>query len=260
MCGILAYYNPKGISKKNIEESLLSLEKIKHRGPDGEGIVLINTKSNTFKTIQTRDTPEAVYTDTTLANINDFDFDLLLGHRRLSIFDLSTAGHQPMQGKNSSWITYNGEIYNFFEIRAELEDLGHTFKTNTDTEVILTAYQEWGHNGLSKFNGMWAFILWDGQQLFVSNDRFGVKPLYYYQNESELIFFSETKQILAFPGRVTEYNHNTIRTFLNDSYLELNNQTFFQNVLRFPNSSYSQILLSDFKNKTLETHLFLHTT
>ena len=106
-----------------------------------------------------------------------------LGHRRLSILDLSPAGHQPMcYGDRRYWITYNGEVYNYRELRAELESLGHAFLSATDTEVVLAAYAEWGAECTRRFNGMWAFAIYDRETrvLFASRDRFGIKPLYYW--------------------------------------------------------------------------------
>src|SRR5205823_12248709 len=111
---------------------------------------------------------------------NRDSFDVFLGHRRLSIIDLSTSGHQPMPDGNSSWIIFNGEIFNFVELREELENKGHHFQTHTDTEVILHVYQEYGEAGFSKLNGMWAFALVDisNRRVVLSRDRFSIKPLY----------------------------------------------------------------------------------
>lgn len=121
-----------------------------------------------------------------------------LGHNRLSIIDLSRAGHQPMHSKNKRYtIVYNGEIYNFLDIKKELIAKGYTFVSNTDTEVILCAYEEWGSDCLEKFNGMFAFAILDNQkgQLFLARDRIGIKPLYYYHKDGVFIFSSEAKAI-----------------------------------------------------------------
>jgi len=126
-------------------------------------------------------------------------WDLALGHRRLSIIDLSSAGHQPMADAGKKiWITYNGEVYNFKELRTELEGLGYVFRSNSDTEVILNSYKAWGIDCILRFNGMFAFALWDGgrNQLFLVRDRYGIKPLYYYLKNGLLIFASEIKGIL----------------------------------------------------------------
>ncbi|MBT3836477.1 asparagine synthetase B, partial [Candidatus Woesearchaeota archaeon] len=133
-----------------------------HRGPDGEGI----------------------YTDTGIS----------LGHRRLSIIDLSSAGAQPMSNKEGDLtITYNGEIYNFQEIREKLKEKGYKFKSNTDTEVLLYGYQQWGEKVLERLNGMFAFAIWDDRKkkLFVTRDRVGIKPLYYFWDGKRFVFGSE---------------------------------------------------------------------
>src|SRR5580698_9457050 len=126
-----------------------------------------------------------------------------LGNRRLAILDISTAGNQPMEIADGSYsITFNGEIYNYKEIRAELERCGHRFRTGTDTEVILRSYQEWGEACLQRFNGMWSFALWDESKrsLFCARDRFGVKPFYYIVHAGRFFLGSEIKQILHASG------------------------------------------------------------
>lgn len=168
MCGIAGIYH--------LNESSVSLESLKrftdsmiHRGPDGAGYELFENDS------------------------------LGLGQRRLSILDLSEAGKQPMCSANGRfWITYNGEVFNFIEIKSELEKRGHTFVSETDTEVVLASYQEWGSACLEKFNGMWAFAIWDNleKELFLARDRFGVKPLYYTFKPN--YFFAFASETIAF--------------------------------------------------------------
>jgi asparagine synthase (glutamine-hydrolysing) len=126
-----------------------------------------------------------------------------LGNRRLAIIDLSPAGHQPMHDEGGDLvITYNGELYNFRELRAELERLGHSFHSHTDTEVVLHAYREWRSGCLDRFNGMFAFAIWDRRryELFLARDRYGVKPLYYTQAGGDLLFASEIKSFLQHPA------------------------------------------------------------
>ena len=168
MCGILAIlnYDPQN----RVDEPLLRqmTDTMVHRGPDDAGYW-------------------------TRGSVG-------LGHRRLAIIDLSSAGHQPMSNEDGSlWITYNGEVYNFLELRQELELKGHSFRSRTDTEIVLHAYEEWGTECLSHFNGMWAFALWDDRHrsLFVARDRLGVKPLVYYQDDKRFICASEIKGIVA---------------------------------------------------------------
>ncbi|OGR90237.1 MAG: asparagine synthase (glutamine-hydrolyzing) [Elusimicrobia bacterium RIFCSPLOWO2_01_FULL_59_12] len=170
MCGIA------GIYQQNEEPVALDLLKrmtdsIAHRGPDGEG--------------------------------HSIQGPVGLGHRRLAIIDLSPAGRQPMADKTGHRVvTYNGEIYNFQELRKELEALGHTFRSRTDTEVLLYAYQQWGDSCVDHFNGMFAFAVLDQTQkkLFLARDRYGVKPLYWYFKEGLFLFASEIKAILQHPA------------------------------------------------------------
>jgi asparagine synthase (glutamine-hydrolysing) len=168
MCGIAGQINfNKPVDEKNI---LAMTEAIRHRGPDGDGVYV-----NERKTAG-------------------------LGHRRLSFLDLTQAGKQPMTNEdNSLWITYNGEIYNYIELRAILEGRGHQFHSHTDTEVILHGYEEWGAEVLQKLKGMFAFGIWDDkkQELFLARDRFGIKPIYYYQQQGNFVFASEIKAIKA---------------------------------------------------------------
>ncbi len=167
MCGIAGIFN---FNKQPVAHSQIKAmtDIIAHRGPDGEG----------------------QYVDGFVG----------LGHRRLAIIDLSPAGHQPMQTRDGRFtITYNGEVYNFKEVRVQLESLGYQFHSNTDTEVVLNAFAEWQHECVKKFNGMFAFAIWDKKekQLFLARDRYGIKPLYYCLTDQHLIFSSEIKAIMA---------------------------------------------------------------
>lgn len=162
------------------------------------------------------------------------DDEVSLGHRRLSIIDLSPAGRQPKCNENESiWIVFNGEIYNFQEIRATLEKSGHQFSSDTDTEVIIHAYEEWGTSCVERFNGMWAFAIYDKNKgiLFFSRDRFGVKPLYFCRNEKGLVFSSEIKGILQHPIRCAA-NEKAIYDFLALGFVDHLQQTFFQDIDR----------------------------
>lgn len=157
-----------------------------------------------------------------------------LGHRRLSIIDLSAAGRQPKCNEDESiWIVFNGEVYNFQEIRPVLEKAGHRFSSNTDTEVIIHAYEEWGEGCVERFNGMWAFAIYDknNDRLFLSRDRFGVKPLYFCRTERGLIFSSEIKGILE--HQVVRAAHDkTVYDFLVLGFSDHQSQTFFQGIER----------------------------
>ena len=187
MCGISGIYrfNQKSIFLKEIDGLTDSLA---HRGPDGRGTWFNKDKS------------------------------LALGHRRLSILDVSEAGHQPMISKNETVvIVLNGEIFNFIEIKAELIEEGYEFKSQSDTEVVLVAYQAWGVKMFGKFNGMWAMAIYDvsTNHLLLSRDRFGIKPLYYFYDENELVFASEVKSLHQHLAHKVTINKKVIDRILN---------------------------------------------
>jgi len=145
------------------------------------------------------------------------DGRVALGQRRLSIIDLSPAGRQPMANEDESiWLTYNGEIYNFQELRRELQTLGHTFRSRTDTEVVLHAYEEWGVDAFLRFRGMFAFALWDAPRrtLYLVKDRFGIKPLYYFLDDDKIVFASETRALAASGLFPVEQNPDALTAFL----------------------------------------------
>jgi asparagine synthase (glutamine-hydrolysing) len=166
---------------------------------------------------------------------------LAFGHRRLSIIDLTDAGHQPMCNETGEiWIIYNGEIYNYQELTKELTGKGHLFKSRTDTEIILHAYEEWGIRCLNRFNGMWAFALWDRprQRLFCSRDRLGIKPLYYFVDGQKLVIASEIKALLQDFTIERIPNHNRIYDYLEYGYLDHTEETFFKNIHQLKGSHY----------------------
>ncbi len=191
MCGIAGIWNFDG--KKVALNTLRKFtDSMIHRGPDGADYKLFDNEK------------------------------LGLGHRRLAILDLSEAGKQPMSIDNERyWITYNGEVYNFIEIKEELKTLGYYFQSETDTEVILTAYKHWGKSCLDKFNGEWAFAVWDNEikELFLARDRFGIKPFYYTSNS---IFFAFASEVLAFKhleGFNYSLNNELVNIQTKDNYV-----------------------------------------
>jgi asparagine synthase (glutamine-hydrolysing) len=186
MCGIVGIWNTDGspLGEPDLNRFTDSLV---HRGPDGKGIYI------------------------------DSKACLGLGHRRLAILDLTETGHQPMSYADKRyWIVYNGEIYNFLELRDELEGLGHTFQSDSDTEVILSAYVQWGEGCQFKFNGMWAFAIWDSKEriLFLSRDRFGVKPLHYMYDGRCFSFSSEMKAFLNLSWFHPRFNPDIVASAL----------------------------------------------
>jgi asparagine synthase (glutamine-hydrolysing) len=186
---------------------------IAHRGPDGEGF----------------------YTDSFIG----------LGHRRLAIIDLSPAGHQPMATKdNQHAITYNGELYNYRELRSELETKGYQFHSKTDTEVVLNAYVEWGEQALDRFNGMFAFAIWDKKQqrLFLARDRYGVKPLYYTVVNNVFIFASEIKAILQHPAYRIDLDKEALLEYFTFQNF-FTERTLFKRVSIVPAGCYASLSL-----------------
>jgi asparagine synthase (glutamine-hydrolysing) len=206
MCGISGIYNLNNTSV-SLETLKRFTDSMVHRGPDGAGYELFDNET------------------------------LGLGQRRLSILDLSEAGKQPMSYADGRyWMTYNGEIFNFIEVREELQQLGHSFRSDTDTEVILAAYAQWGKACLDRFNGMWAFAIWDEQEktLFLARDRFGIKPLYYTHLEGQFFAFaSETRAFKFLDGFRREYDEELLHINLKDTYaLEGLGYTPFKNILQ----------------------------
>ena len=198
MCGISGIINK---NNKSVEELLIlqMTDIIAHRGPDSSGSYLYK--------------------------------NIAFGHRRLSILDLSSSGHQPMKYLDDLVITYNGEIYNFIEIREELIQKGYIFDSNSDTEVILKAYHCWGKTCVNYFNGMWSFSILDIKQkiVFCSRDRFGVKPFYYIENNDLFSFGSEISQLLPFlPNRIL--NKKVALDYLISGIEECSNETFFKDI------------------------------
>lgn len=185
MCGISGFVDYNKTSDKSILEKMTRI--LAHRGPDGEGYGLYETE---------------------LCVIG-------LGHRRLSIIDLSEGGKQP-KTLDELHITFNGEIYNYVEIKNELAVLGHHFESHSDTEVVLHAYKEWGADALQKFIGMFTFVIYDkaAQQLFACRDRAGVKPFFYYEKEGLFLFGSELKALLQHPKFVKEINIDAVGAYM----------------------------------------------
>ena len=203
MCGILGTIP----ESTNHDFFVKSLNLLTHRGPDDFGV---------FHTSE-----------------------ISLGHRRLSILDLTRDGQQPMHYDTELSLVFNGEIYNFLEIRKELELKGHTFKTDTDSEVVLVAYKEWGPNCLRKFNGMWAIAIWhhEKKELFLSRDRFGKKPLFYHQRSNQFVFASEMKAICPFMDNVSpSSNFHWMRD--NFFQYEATEHCLIEGIKRFPAGSY----------------------
>jgi len=198
MCGIFGLYSSQtSVDLKAFERSV-SL--IRHRGPDDEGYLLAQTRGGPVVHCGGQETDRHM----AVQNIRDYEgsyFNLALGFRRLAILDLSPLGHQPMSWADERyWIVFNGEIYNYLELRDELIALGEQFRSSSDTEVLLAAYARWGAGALSKMIGMFAFCIYDREErsLFLARDYFGIKPLLYSFENGRFVFGSELKALLPF--------------------------------------------------------------
>ncbi|HEX7880464.1 MAG TPA: asparagine synthase (glutamine-hydrolyzing), partial [Candidatus Eisenbacteria bacterium] len=189
MCGILGWWNDRPIDRSLFESAL---DRMSHRGPDDRGSWYHRTDAD--------------------------GGELALGHRRLSILDLSPRGHQPMTSHDGQrTITYNGEVFNFMDVRRELEAKGHTFASDSDTEVMLEAWLVWGPESLHRLNGMFAFGMWDesAKALHLVRDRLGVKPLYWTEGPWGIAFASEIKSLLALPNVPRRLNERRLAHYLN---------------------------------------------
>lgn len=241
MCGINGIISADAEIKRKIQ-GLNNL--LRHRGPDDEGFVLLNSKGDEFTRCSGNDTIDelkAVHPHINSVMPDLSKHDIVFGHRRLSIIDLSKNGHGPMSTPDGKlWITYNGEIYNYLELREELRNAGYAFHTETDTEVILNAYLHWGADCLNKFNGMWAFGIWDGykKRLFLARDRFGIKPLYYTMRNGYFAFSSEIKPLVYLSNSEAELNKSKIPFFLLYGNRLNTSDTYIKNIFSLKSSHY----------------------
>ncbi len=203
---------------------------VRHRGPDGEGFAYFHPDGSGVTAVASDDSPRGV----TGPREPPAGVTAGLGHRRLAILDLSPAGHQPMRdAAGDVWLTFNGEIYNFIELRTELAAAGHTFHTGTDTEVILAAWRAWGEDCLARFNGMFAFVLLDRRtrRLFAARDRFGEKPLYLWATPGGgLALASEIKQFAVHPQWQARLHGQRAYEFLNWGVSDHTADTLFAGV------------------------------
>lgn len=247
MCGIAGIVNLTG-KPLDIRNGIVNMSSaIKHRGPDDEGLLFFSgnqiTPAFTDNTsLETRQAALPYTPKTYFKEINE-NFPAAFAHRRLSIIDLGATGHQPMCNKQENiWITFNGEIYNYIELRKELNNLGFQFISNSDTEVVINAYKAWGEECVNKFNGMWAFVILDKNKniLFGSRDRLGVKPLYYYHNKYLFMFGSEHKAILNSGFAKTKINSEAAFDFFVNGAIETKEEGLFSNILElFPSHNFT---------------------
>jgi asparagine synthase (glutamine-hydrolysing) len=243
MCGIAGVFSPSGAPVTAAELRGMA-RLLQWRGPDDEGY-LLESRDGRRALLGGPDTPADAYaarlayaphTDATAPALHDAW--LGLAFRRLSILDLSPSGHQPMCDPSGRyWLIFNGEIYNFVELRDELREAGAHFESTGDAAVILAAFARWGANALSRFNGMWGLAIWDTQEksLFLARDRFGVKPLYYQWDGHRLRFSSELKPLVL--DRPRRPDLRCVHDLVAWDWVDHTPQTFFEGTLRLPPAS-----------------------
>jgi asparagine synthase (glutamine-hydrolysing) len=239
MCGIVGMVDLSGAT---LDPALLKsmTDAIHYRGPDDEGYVLINQGTSRYQAYSGPASPESVRTALPpIAAAGDFAANFGLAHRRFSIIDLSAGGHQPLFSQDASCsVVFNGEIYNYIELREELEKLGVTFRSTSDTEVLLEAYRIWDTDCFSRFDGFWAVALYDfrKRRLILSRDRLGKKPLYWTQFGSRLYFASEIKSLLRVPAVSNSRKANDVAIWhwCVDGRRDLDNSTFFDGIRSLP--------------------------
>ncbi len=247
MCGIAGAFDSGG--RVDLARLQRMSELLRHRGPDDEGLALFDLRGRAL-TLGGPDTPEPVWASPLdyapgrwwtepggPASPVGLPHQVGLVNRRLAILDLSPAGHCPMcDERRELWLAYNGEVYNYVELREELESLGDRFRTGADTEVVLAAYRRWGRDCLRRFNGMFAFAIWDARrrELFCARDRFGVKPLYYAWEGGAFVFASDPRTlVLSRPGRPA-LHADAMLDYIALDWVDHEATTFFDGVMQLP--------------------------
>lgn len=247
MCGIAGIID---LDNNNINPALLLTmnEAIKHRGPDDEGYVLVDQKKAAYARYAGSDSPEVIKNKLPcIAETTKYPYaNIGMSHRRFSIIDLGPDGHQPLFDHSRSYcIVFNGEIYNYIELRDELKRKGHRFYTASDTEVLLEAYKEWGTGCFERFNGFWALALYDfkKRRLMLSRDRLGKKQLYWTKEGSRLYFASEIKALLTVRevAQGKKVNDSAIYPWLVSGLRDIDNRTFFKGIHNFPAASWALV-------------------
>ncbi len=245
MCGILGVIETKNTIDHH--QLIRSTTTLRHRGPNDEGYLLMNRKTGFTKSYSGSDTDKRLQLPN-LLNSQREDYNLAFGFRRLSIIDLSEAGHQPMSSPDGRfWIMLNGEIYNYIELRREYQKTGYEFRSQTDTEVLLAGFTIEGKDVLQSLVGMFAFAVLDTQKMviFLARDFFGIKPLYYSQQGHRFAFASEIKALLEFPWVHRNINSTNLYDYLRYGRTDHNNGTLYQNVQQISPAHYMEVPLDE---------------
>jgi len=249
MCGILGLARARNADRCAPQVVARATEIVRHRGPDDEGYLLWSDGLPPRKYAGSETTAASRREHGLLDLPREADWRVALGHRRLSIVDLSAAGHQPMMHPPTGLaLCYNGEIYNHVELRADLERLGHRFASTSDTEVLLRAWLQWGVDCLPRLNGMFAFVLLDPRApatLHAVRDRFGVKPLYFASVGSLVAFASEMKQIRTLPGFAHRLDEGMARNYLANGLIDHTSRTLDAGISQLRGGERASVRLDD---------------
>lgn len=246
MCGIAGYLAFGG-AETSCDLLLRMVRTMAVRGPDDEGLALLNVDPARALALTSAQTaPGVARAGTMLAeHCPDFAHDVALGHRRFSIVDLSSGGHQPFWSADGQvCVVFNGEVYNHVELREELERLGRTFRTRSDTEVLVEAYRQWGVDCFRRLVGFWAVALYDAgkRALLLARDRVGKAPLYVARHDGKLLFASEIKALHAAAGRSAfAVRGQAIVDFVTFGWRDLFDRTFYEGITSFPAASYAWV-------------------
>lgn len=231
MCGIFGAISfSENFNANDFAQFKKLTDLVLYRGPDASDYKGFNSKEKT---------------------VDNNNFNIFLGHRRLAIIDLKYEGIQPLFSDNC-WIIFNGEIFNYIELREELKSKNYKFNTDTDTEVIIKTYKEFGEEGFDKLNGMWAFALYDVEKnkIILSRDRFSIKPLFFFRNKNKLFFSSEIKQLLPLLDK-RKLEFERMKIFLNQGLLDFDDQTLFSEIKRV--KSKTNLIIDLFTNEIIES-------
>lgn len=244
MCGIAGYCS---LSRNVVgtREIVSMTRALAGRGPDDEGVTLLAPDKEASRDLVTEATASGVSVTESIAAAADWPHRIALGHRRFSIVDLSPAAHQPFWTSDRSvCLTFNGEIYNYVELRKELEGLGHSFRTTSDTEVLSEAFLEWGTAAFSRFCGFWALAMYDARRrcLLLARDRIGKAPLYVARSGGRVWWSSEIPSLITGAGpEVTTVNDQAIANFVVRNWRDVHDETFYEGITTFPRASFAWV-------------------
>jgi len=252
MCGIAGILNFNDKVSVPLKKLIVLSESLEHRGPDDEGFYVSHNKKTKGVEYLGNSSDKSLTNLKHISSAEDYSFRLGLVHRRFSILDTSSLGHQPMLSNDEKIIlTFNGEVFNYIELRDELKSLGYFFNSNSDSEVVLKAYKEWGADCINKFNGFWAIGILDLEKniCVLSRDRFGQKPLYYYQDKNSFYFSSEINSLRKVCTEINKLDERSAYLYLYHDRKDSLTQSMYKDLCSVKPATYILIDLKDGKTK-----------